>query len=418
MTDTGSARVVDDEPGVLTGIRVVELATWAFVPAAGVVLADWGAEVVKIERPGTGDPIRGLVASGMLPTASHSTNFMLETTSRGKRGIALDLSTPDGRDVLLRLVETADVFLTNYLPGVRCKLGIDVEDLRGVNPRLIYVRGSGLGPRGPEADAGGYDGATFWARAGVGQVTSPPGGGLPLPLPGPGYGDVQAGAHLAGGVAAALLDRERTGRARVVDVSLLAAGLWTMGPHVSAADLHGTGEIAAPVHETAPNPLSASYVTGDGRAVVLVMLESDRFWGPLTEALGRPELATDPRFADAASRMAHSRACVAELDATFGAMTIEEAAQRLSRQRGVWARFTSPGEASHDRQAEVNGYVADLATADGGTLRVVTAPAQFDETAPRPVRAPGHGEHTDALLAELGVGPDEVRRLRRPGRSG
>ncbi|MBW0101255.1 CoA transferase, partial [Pseudonocardia sp. KRD291] len=179
--------------------------------------------------------------------------------------------------------------------------------------------------------------------------------------------------------------RQRTGGGR----RARSTQRWTMGPHVSAADLHGTGEIAAPVHETAPNPLSASYVTGDGRAVVLVMLESDRFWGPLTEALGRPELATDPRFADAASRMAHSRACVAELDATFGAMTIEEAAQRLSRRRGVWARFTRPGEASHDRQAEVNGYVADLATADGGTLRVVTAPAQFDETAPAPSAHPG-----------------------------
>jgi crotonobetainyl-CoA:carnitine CoA-transferase CaiB-like acyl-CoA transferase len=400
-------------PGVLDGIRVVELATWAFVPAAGVVLADWGADVIKVEHPAQGDPIRGLVASGLLPTEERGANFMLETMSRGKRSVGIDLTRPGGRDALLRLVASADVFLTNYLPPVRRKLGVDVEDLRAVNPRLIYARGSGLGARGPEADVGGFDGATFWARAGVAHVTTPADSALPLPLPGPAYGDMQGGAHLAGGIAAALFERERTGRARVVDVSLLGTGMWTLAPHVAAADLYGIDAIAPPVHDAVPNPISSSYATSDGRAVMLVMLDSDRFWAQLVDALGRPELAADPRYADAAARRANTAACTAALDEIFAAMTLDEAAERLAGQRGVWSRFSTPREASRDVQAEVNGYVQDFSTGDGSVLRVVTAPAQFDGAAPEPVRAPALGEHTDTVLLGLGVSRDELDVLKR-----
>ena len=153
--------------GPLDGIRVVEFASWTFVPAGGAVLVDWGAEVFKVEHPVTGDPQRGLITSGLIPGGAGGVNFMMEQPNRGKKSIGIDLGHPDGHEALMRLVETADVFLTNALPHVREKLGVEVEDLRARNPSIIVARGSGQGAHGPESDKGGYDGASFWARGGV-----------------------------------------------------------------------------------------------------------------------------------------------------------------------------------------------------------------------------------------------------------
>jgi crotonobetainyl-CoA:carnitine CoA-transferase CaiB-like acyl-CoA transferase len=172
-------------PGPLDGIRVIEVASWMFVPSGGSVLVDWGADVIKVEHPVTGDPQRGLVTSGLLPGGAGAVNFMVEQPNRGKRSIALDLAHPDGREALLKLVETADVFLTNYMPPVRRRLRIDTDDIRARNPDIIVARGSGAGPRGPEAEKGGYDGASFWARGGVGATPTPRWGwgGAPPPPP-------------------------------------------------------------------------------------------------------------------------------------------------------------------------------------------------------------------------------------------
>lgn len=202
--------------GPLDGIKVIEVSSWMFIPSAGAVLVDWGADVIKIEHPETGDPQRGLVTSGLLPGGPDGVNFMMEQPNHGKRSVAIDLSHPDGREALLKLVETADIFLTNYMPAVRRKLRIDVDDIRERNPDIVIARGTGQGPKGPDAEKGGYDGASFWARGGVASVM-PDKDGWPMGQPAPAFGDVIGGLSVAGAIAAALVKRERTGEASVVD---------------------------------------------------------------------------------------------------------------------------------------------------------------------------------------------------------
>src|SRR5215831_3838098 len=241
----------------LEGIRVLEVAMYGFVPSAGAVLADWGADVIKVEHAVTGDPQRGLRQTGVFKVEGDP-NPNVEHANRGKRSIGLDMSRPEGLDVLYSLARTADVFLTSFLPAARRKLRIDVEDIRAVNPRIVYARGSALGPRGAEAERGGYDMTAFWARASTAASITPPGfQGLVSP-PSPAYGDTISGTNLAGGIAAALLRRERTGETSIVDVSLLGSGLWAMG-HAIAISLHLDRPFVAPAmggHGSPTNPLS------------------------------------------------------------------------------------------------------------------------------------------------------------------
>src|SRR6202161_1084360 len=212
----------------MKGVRVIEVAAWTFVPLAGGVLADWGADVIKIEHPRTGDPQRGLAAGGMLPQGA--VNFMVEIPNRGKRSVGLDLATDAGRELLYKLVVDADVFLTNFLPAARRRLKIEVDDLREVNPDLIYVRGSGNGVRGPDAERGGYDATSYWARGSVAALVSQ---GDEYPRNQPiAFGDIAGGQTIAGGIAAALFERASTGKTSVVDVSLLSYGLWKASPHI------------------------------------------------------------------------------------------------------------------------------------------------------------------------------------------
>ena len=203
---------------VLEGIKVLEVSAWAFVPSAGAVLADWGADVVKVEPP-TGDPLRGLVNAGI--GAEGGPSFPWEAWNRGKRSIALDLKHPDARAIVLKAAAEADVFLTSYLPQTRRKLGLDIDDIRAVNPSIVYGCGTGQGSLGEESEKGGYDAISFWARGGVGSIVTPPGAERPIGQPGGAFGDSLSGMALAGGIAAALVRRARTGEGAVVDVALL-----------------------------------------------------------------------------------------------------------------------------------------------------------------------------------------------------
>jgi crotonobetainyl-CoA:carnitine CoA-transferase CaiB-like acyl-CoA transferase len=406
-------------PGPLDGIRIIEVASWMFVPSGGSVLVDWGADVIKIEHPVTGDPQRGLITSGLVPFGAGGVNFMIEQPNRGKRSVGLDLSHPDGREALLRLVETADVFLTNFMPPVRRKLRIDTEDLRARNPDIIVARGSGAGPKGPEAEKGGYDGASFWARGGLGAVMPEREGGWPASQPSPAFGDVMGGLATAGAIAAALVQRERTGEASVVDVSLLATAMWQISPLVVAAKLFGFGRLpGGGGRPMSGNPGVGTYRTADDRFISLILLQSDKHWVDFVERLGVPDMATDPRFADSAARAENAAECVARLDEAFGAHPLSHWREVLDTFEGVWSPFQTLDELHDDVQVQANGYLPSMTAGNGDEVALVASPAQFDEQPVQVTRAPEHGEHTELVLLEAGYDWDELTALKEKGAIG
>jgi len=396
--------------GVLDGVRVLEVASWTFVPSAGAVLCDWGAEVIKVEHPETGDPQRGLITSGLVPSGPTSVNFMMEQPNRGKRSVGLDLATPGGLELLYRLAETSDVFLTNFLPAARKRLHIDVEDIRARNPNIIYARGTGQGVRGPDAEKGGYDGASFWARGGVAMALTPR--GLPWPIgQRPAFGDLAGGMTIAGGISAALFSRERTGQPAVVDISLLGLAAWMLSPDIVAAKLFGevfetkTKQFS---RDQLPNPIVNNYRTKDDRFISLMMLESDRYWADFCRHAGRPEWIDDPRFVDAAARFENRKECIHLLDELFASRTLAEWREALATAAGVWAVAQTAREIHSDVQAVANGYLPEVTSEDGNTFTLVASPVQFDES-PVELRAgPEHGQHTEEVLLELGLSWEEI----------
>jgi crotonobetainyl-CoA:carnitine CoA-transferase CaiB-like acyl-CoA transferase len=399
----------------LEGIRIIEVASWMFIPSAGSVLVDWGAEVLKIEHPVTGDPQRGLITSGLVPGGPGGVNFMIEQPNRGKKSIGIDLANPDGRDVLLKLCENADVFLTNYLPQVRRKLGIDVADIRAANPDIIIARGSGQGPKGPDAEKGGYDGASFWARGGVwsGAARSPE--GWPQGQMGPAFGDVMGGMATAGAIAAALVKRERTGESSIVDVSLLATAMWQVSPMIVAAGLFGMESFPPMDRTRPPNPGVNTYRTADDRFISFILLQPDKHWADFADCLERPELKNDPRFIDAPARAENTEECTRIIDEAIASKPLDEWREVLADFSGVWAPYQTLGELHRDVQVIENGYLPAFETDGGEEVHLVANPAQFDEEPVQVSRAPEHGEHTETVLLESGMEWDEIAALKEAG---
>jgi crotonobetainyl-CoA:carnitine CoA-transferase CaiB-like acyl-CoA transferase len=378
---------------IMSGVRVVEVAEHAFIPAAGALLSDWGAEVIKIEPVGRGDAGRGLTTVG-----SAGVNLMFETANRGKKSLALDLADPAGREILYSLVVTADVFLTNKLPQVRRKLRIDIEDIRARNPRIVYVRGGGQGERGPEAERGSYDLLSYWHRTGLSHAVMGADGQVPF-LPAPGFGDFTGAMFVAGGTMGALFHRERTGEATVVDASLLATGMWAM-----------SGAIAAAAHDRdwrwpppTPNPLSRVYATRDDERIGLCCLQTGYYWPILTRHIGREDLADDPRFVDHASIFANHAAAIALLQEEFARDTLARWRERLEGFPGQWTVLRAARDIALDPQVEPNGYLQPCQTAEGLPFQLVAAPVQYDGRPAAPRRAPELNEHADGLLADLGL---------------
>jgi crotonobetainyl-CoA:carnitine CoA-transferase CaiB-like acyl-CoA transferase len=395
----------------MDGIKVVEVAAWTFVPAAGAVLAEWGADVLKIERPDGGDPQRGLVSSGLVPSGASGVNFFIEQPNHGKRSVAIDLQHPKGRELLLKLCETADVFLTNWLPGPRSRARIDVEDIRAVNPNIIYVRGHGQGNKGPDADKGGYDGSAYFARSGV--MNSLMTEGDPYgPTQPPAFGDLPAGQTVAGAVAAALLQRERTGEATVVDVSLLAFGMWTAAPSIVMEKLFEGQGIPKLNRASIPNPITNRYLTKDGRLINLVMLQANRFWEEFFTKIGHPEIGTDEKYSTPKGISENRVEAIAKLDEIFATRTLEEWKGVLATIEGVWAPVQTGIELYDDVQVKENGYLADVETATGATFQLVPNPVQFNEVPNTATRAPELGEHTDDVLREIGYTDEEIIELK------
>jgi formyl-CoA transferase len=390
----------------LRGFTVVEVAGWTFVPAAGAMLSDLGADVIKVEPP-SGDPQRQL--RNELNCDPEAPNPFVELPNHGKHSVTLDLGGARGLELLLELAARADLFLTSYLPGSRAKLGFDEPAIRAVKPDIVYVCGSGWGPRGPMRDVGGFDLAAGWASSGLAYRMTPPGGEPPMQPSA--FFDLQGASAIAGAVGMALLNRERTGEGGTVDVSLLNVGMWTMGPDIAAAPL--VGDLPPPSRHEMMNPLTNWYPTKDGRWLYLVLLQSDRYWAELcafTEAL---DLLLDERFADAAARYEHRAECVDALTEVFRRRTLAEWRTVLEGFSGVWAPVQSAREVHEHPQPGENGYLQQLSNAAGREFTLVALPMQFDgEPVEARGPAPRLGADTDDVLAGLGYGEEEIKQLR------
>jgi crotonobetainyl-CoA:carnitine CoA-transferase CaiB-like acyl-CoA transferase len=400
---------------VMKGIRILEVAEHTFVPAASAVLSDWGADVIKVEHAERGDAMRGLGRTGVM-NLSQAVHVLYEHSNRGKRSIGIDLTNPEGLAVLYEIARTADVFLTNKLPGILTKLKIDVADLRAVNPKIIYVRGTSFGVRGDDKDRGGYDMTAFWCRAGNAASVSP--AELPgvLPQPGPAWGDSMGGMTIAGGIAAALLKRERTGEPSVVDVSLLSTGMWALSAGIALSlQMNNPWSTAMPGGNASFNPLVAIYETSDHRWVSLVMLQGFHYWADFCAHIDRPELAIDPRFDTAEKLSANATEAVAILRDVLRTRTLAEWTARFRTLRGQWAPVQNSLEVTTDPQARANGYLAGAKTREGIDFELVSTPVQFDEEPTPTRRGPEFNEHGDAILQEIGLDMEKILALRVAG---
>jgi len=398
------------DDGAFDGVRVVELAQWVFVPVAGALLADWGADVIRIERP-EGDPYRGLATQG-IGADGGAVNLSMALANRGKRAMALDLHSDGGRTILDQLLETADVFLTNFRPAALRRLGLDASELTQRHPGLVYARGHGYGARGPDADQPGYDASAFWARGGMAHVLTPPDRDHPISQRGA-MGDRNGAVALAFGVAAALLRRSRTGRGSVVDVSLLATAMWTLSSDVLAA-LQGHKPRAASARAGYVNPVVGAYRTKDGRHIQLVFLEADRYWADFCRTIGRDDLIEDPRFADLQARGDNREECVAVLEAIFAGRTFAEWKAVLRGFDAPWAPVQAVEELLDDPQVLANGYLGEVVD-EGASYWLPTGPVQLDERPPALRRAPEQSEHTESVLLELGYTWEQIADLKDAG---
>lgn len=399
----------------MDGVRVLEVAQWTFVPAAGAVLADWGADVIKIEHPRTGDSQRGLRQLGHI-TVEGKRNPVMEHANRGKRSVAVDISAPDGHELLMEIAASSDVFLTNFLPAARKKLKIDVDDLRAVNPDIVYARGSAYGPLGDDSGTGGYDMTGFWSRAAGAMGSTPSDLEGVVPQPGPAYGDSIGGMTIAGGIAAALFERQRTGRARVVDISLLGVGVWASGVAVNAALVSGEPWVTNPggANVTPNNPLVGFYRTGDNRYLGLSMLQGFRYFAEFCQRVGLAELATDERFGSHESLARNAGEAIAALREAIASRPLAHWRTALEGFTGQWAPVQNTAEVAADPQVRANGNIVAV-EADGESFDLVASPVLFDETALNLRPMPEFAADTEELILELGGDWDRIMALKESG---
>lgn len=397
---------------MLHGLKVIELATYVAAPGAGGILADWGAEVIKIESA-EGDPMRMFFAS---LGAEEAVNPVFEVDNRGKQSIVIDIGKPEGQQVIERLLAGADVFLTNIRPASLKRAGLDHERLSALFPRLIYASVTGYGLTGEDADRPGFDTAAFWARSGL-MAASTVKGGEPV-QPRTAVGDHTCSLATVSAILAAVIDRQATGQGRLVETSLLRTGVYVLGSDM-AIQLHMGRLASTRPRSAAVNPMNNYFRTRDGVWFCIIPRQGSGDWPRLARAAGIAELIEDERFAGAKARRVNVAELVEILDAAFGALDFSEASQALDRENLVWAAVQTPADAARDPQAIAAGCFVDVPLPDGGKVRSVASPARFDGVDGVPASAsPSPGQHTDALLETLGYGAEQRAALRAAGAVG
>ncbi len=396
----------------LDGIKVLEVANWLAVPAAAALMADMGAQVVKVEPP-EGDPWRNFQLNSVGMAAPFPGNPMFEVDNRGKRSVGIDLVVPEGQEAVRRLAREADVFVTNLVPARRDKYGLTYPRLSADNPGLVYLGFSGYGNAGPERDRLGFDYAAFWARSGIMSLVGEPGETPPLPRTG--IGDHSTAPLLLAGVLAALYERKASGRGQEVSGSLLNAGLWVLGSDLQAALITRQAPQRSP-RQSAPNPIWNTYRAGDGKWLLLVMPTPDAYWPRVCAAVGRPDLGESPRYASIEGRKAHCAELVAALDTAFASATRDEWAKRLDAHGVIWAPVQDLTEVVEDPQIRANAFFTTVEPPSFGPYEAIDTPLKFGRSGVG-VRgpAPAVGQHTEEVLLEAGYTWDDLARLRERG---
>ncbi|MGE0750345.1 MAG: CaiB/BaiF CoA transferase family protein [Variibacter sp.] len=394
---------------IFAGLKVIDCASYIAAPAAATILSDFGADVIKIEPPGDGDPYRKLSSLPGYPLSEHNYCWMVD--ARNKRSLALDLRKPDGQKIIHDLAAQADVFITNYPLQVRDRLGVSYAALRPLNERLIYASFTGYGETGAEANKPGFDSNAYWARSGLMDLVrpdakSPPARSLP------GQGDHPSAVSLFAAIAVALYQRERTGKGTQVGTSLIANGVWSNACFSQAA-LCGARFIDRPPREDAPNAVVSHYQCADGRWLMLSLLDEDRQWPGLAKAIGREDLIADPRFANKTSRRAHARELTAILDQLFGSKPVAAWREALDAGGVMFSIVGTVDDLSSDAQMREANVLVPFAD---DSMLTVNSPLWIegaDKVAPRP--APSVGQHSDAVLRDAGYDADRIASLRKAG---
>jgi crotonobetainyl-CoA:carnitine CoA-transferase CaiB-like acyl-CoA transferase len=395
--------------GILEGLKVVSMGQIVVIPAASSTLADWGAEVIKLE-PLTGEMHRGLRRAQSIETGE--INWVMQVLNRNKKSLALNLKSEPGLEIFYKLIQQSDIFLYNYELSSLKKLKIDYATLSQINPRLIYAAVSGYGSVGPDKDERGYDFTAGWARSGMMYLIGEP--GTPPAPQRVGIIDSMTGAHLVGAICAALLQREKTGKGQEIEISLYHTAVWSLCVDIQAAL---AGNVPVKHDRTkAQNPIWNSYRTRDDRWFWLAMLQPDPAWPGFCQAIERPDLENDPRFNSLEARRENCEELIHIIDEVLATRTMAEWEKRFKEHDCMYGRVQTPVEVTTDPQALANDFFVEVEHSSAGKIRLVSTPVKFSQN-PATIKSPCPelGQHNEEILLDLGYSWDDIARFKEQG---